>query len=311
MRSQDSERARESLFSVFGADGFDKGRGDFGIRGNYARLTALGLGFCAYDCPVSVTFPEASFVRQLFSIQGRADYTTSRGSIPVGAWTPVISGHSRLRLNFGADYQQLVLRIETSALERTVKALVGDASDKRLDLSECEPNSSSMSFLRRRIFQFAEELDAFANRYSPLAMAEIERDLVVRFLLAHDHNFSDLLMREPRRAGRSVVDRVEAFIEANWNRPVDIEEIAAIANVGVRTVFREFARAGKGTPAQFAKRVRLQRAAELLRSPLETTTVMDVALRCGFNNCGRFASDYLGLHGELPSETLKRALAGR
>ncbi len=307
MHSHDSELARERLFSVYGADGFDKGRGKFGIRANYAKLTAVGLGFCSYDCPVVVTYPEANFVRQFFSIEGRASFTTSDRSTSIGAWTPIVDGKSRLRLEFGEGYRQLVLRIDTLALERTIKALAGDASDKRLELSECDPNPSSMSFVRRQVFHLAEELEAFADQYSPLARAELERELVVRFLLAHEHNFSDLLRREPRGAGRNAVERIEAFIEANWSRPIDLEEIAGIANVSVRTVFREFARAGKGSPAQFAKRVRLQRAGELLRSPSDGTTVTAVAFRCGFQNIGRFAADYLRLHGELPSETLKRA----
>ncbi len=307
MRSHDSELARERLFSVYGADGFDKGEGRFGIRANYAKLSSLGLAYCAYDCPVSVSFPEAGILRQFFSIQGKASFTTSQAGTPIGAWTPIVSGRSRLRLDFGADYRQLVLRIDDSALERAIKTLVGDASDKRLEFVDCAPNPSSMSFLRRQVFHLAEELEAFADQYSPLAKAELERDLLVRFLLAHEHNFSHLLRREPRPAGRNVVERIEAFIEANWSRPIDLDELAAVANVGVRTVFREFARAGRGSPAQFAKRVRLQHAAELLRSPAEGTTVTSVALRCGFQNIGRFAAHYYRFHGELPSETLRHA----
>jgi AraC-like DNA-binding protein len=307
VHSHDSELARERLFTVYGADGFDTGNGQFGIRANYAKLIHSGLAFCSYDCPVSVTFPEANFVRQFFSIKGRASYTTSHANAAIGAWTPVVSGSSRLRLDFGADYRQLVLRIDSPALERTIKLLVGDASDRKLELSGDDPNPSSMSFLRRHVFHLSEELETFADQYSPLARAELERDLLVRFLLTHEHNFSHLLKRETRSAGRSVVERIEAFIEANWSRPIDLEELATVANVGVRTVFREFARAGRGSPAQFAKRVRLRRAAELLRSPTDATTVTAVALRCGFQNIGRFAADYLRLHGELPSETLKRA----
>lgn len=308
VHSRNSELARERLFSVYGADGFDKGNGTFGIRANYARLTAVGLGYCSYDCPVSVSYPEASFVRQFFSIQGQASFATAHERTAIGAWTSVVSGNSRLRLEFGEDYRQLVLRIDTAVLERTVKALVGDASDRRLEFSKSDPNPASMSLLRRRVFLLAEELDACADQYSPLAKAELERHLIFSFLLGHQHNFADMLRREPPGAGRNVVSRIEAFIEANWNRPIDLEEISRVANVSVRTVFREFARAGRGSPANFAKQVRLKRAAELLRSPTDTTTVTAVALRCGFQNFGRFAADYLRLHGELPSETLRRAL---
>jgi AraC-like DNA-binding protein len=311
VHTRDSELARERLFSVYGADGFETRGGRFGIRANYARLPSLGLGFCAYDAPVAVSYPEAGFVRQFFSIEGQASFTTSRISGSMGAWTAVVPGEAPLRLNFGEHYRQLVLRIDNVALERTMKALAGDASDRPLVFADGEPDPSTMSFLRRQVFQFAEELETFADQYSPLAMAELERNLIVRFLLGHEHNFSDLLRREPHSAGRNVVARIEAFIEGNWHQPLDIEDIAAVANVSARTVFREFARAGKGSPAQFARRVRLQRAAEFLRSPTEGTTVTAVALRCGFHNIGRFAAEYARLHGELPSETLRRTLAAR
>jgi AraC-like DNA-binding protein len=311
VHTHDSELARERLFSVYGANGFETRGSQFGIRANYAKLPGLGLGFCAYDAPVAVSYPEAGFVRQFFSIAGQACFATSRISGAMGAWTALVPGEAPLRLQFGEHYRQLVLRIDNVALERIIKSLTGDTSDRPLVFAAGEPDPSAMSFLRRQVFHLAEELETFAEHYSPLAMAELERDLIVRFLLAHEHNFSGLLRREPRSAGGNVVGRIETFIEANWNQPLDIDDIAAIANVSARTIFREFARAGKGSPAQFARRVRLQRAAEFLRSPAEGTTVTAVALRCGFQNIGRFAAEYARLHGELPSETLRRALAAR
>lgn len=311
VHTRDSELARDRLYSVYGANGFEPRGGNFGIRANYARLAKLGLGFCAYDAPVSVSYPEAGFVRQFFSIEGKARFATSRISGSMGAWTAIVPGEAPLRLDFGENYRQLVLRIDMAALECTMKALAADTGDRPLVFADGDPNPSTMSFLRRQVFHLADELETFADHYSPLAMAELERDLIVRFLLAHEHNFSDLLRREPRSAGRKIVDRIETYIEANWNQPIDIEDIAAIANVSARTVFREFARAGKGSPAQFARRIRLQRAAEFLRAPAAGATVTAIALRCGFQNIGRFAAEYARLHGELPSETLRRALAAR
>ncbi|MCW5192417.1 helix-turn-helix domain-containing protein, partial [Burkholderia cenocepacia] len=88
---------------------------------------------------------------------------------------------------------------------------------------------------------------------------------------------------------------------------IDAVKLASVANVSARTMFREFALAGHGSPAQFAKCIRLQRAAECLRQPDELTTVTGVALRCGFQNLGRFSFEYARLIGELPSETLRQA----
>jgi transcriptional regulator GlxA family with amidase domain len=104
-----------------------------------------------------------------------------------------------------------------------------------------------------------------------------------------------------------VVDIVESFIAAHWDQPLDMEKIAEIANVSMRTIFREFSDAGRGSPGQWARRFRLQRATELLRHPDEQTSVVAVAFKCGFQNLGRFASEYRRAVGELPSETLKNA----
>jgi AraC-like DNA-binding protein len=307
VRSRDAEFARDRLFNIYGADGFDTAGGDFGIHANYVRLSSLGLGFCSYDSTVELSFPELDFVRQFFSIQGSANLVTAREKAPIGAWSAFVAADSRVRLDFAPGYRQLVLRIDVTALDRTLKSFLGDSSDKKLVFYGDAPDPAQMSVVRRCIFQLASELDRFGPDYSPLALAEMERGVIFRFALAHRHNFTDRLWLKPTRANVAILDRIEGFIEANWDKPVDIEQLARVAGVSARTVFREFAVAGRDSPAQFAKRVRLQRAAEFLSRADEHTSVTGVAFRCGFHNPGRFASDYARLIGELPSETLKRA----
>jgi len=307
VHSRNRDHARDRLYSAYGATGFEARDSGFAIQANYARLTAIGLAFCSYDSAVSLAFPEADFVRQFFSIQGSATFTTGNTTQPIRSWSPLLPGESGLRLDFEAGYRQLVVRIDALALERSLKALLGDTSDRKLIFLGEAPDARRMSFVRRDIFQLAEELETFGPDYSPVAMAELERSLVFRYLLAHRHNYTDRLQLQPPRANRAVVDVVEAFIEANWDKPIDAGRLAQLADVSARTMFREFALAGRGSPAQFAKRVRLQRAAEFLRQPNELTTVTGVALRCGFQNLGRFSSEYAQVFGELPSRTLKRA----
>jgi AraC-like DNA-binding protein len=307
VHSRDSELARDRLYATYGVTGFERRGSDFSIHANYACLTSIGLAYCAYDSAVSLSFPEADFVRQFFSIQGSANFSTTNTSQPIGKWSPFVSAESRLRLDFESGYRQLVVRIDVGALERSLKSLLGDASDRKLIFAGDNPDPVRMLFVRRDIFQLAEELGRFGADYSPLVLAEMERSLIFRFLLAHRHNFTDQLMGEPASANRGVVELIEAFIEANWDKPIDVESLARLANVSARTIFREFALAGRGSPGQFAKRLRLQRAAEFLGRPDEETSVTAVALKCGFQNLGRFASDYARLIGEWPSETLKRS----
>ena len=55
------------------------------------------------------------------------------------------------------------------------------------------------------------------------------------------------------------------------------------------------------------KRVRLDRAREMLEQSAERTAVIQVALKCGFQNPGHFARDFRLAFGELPTTTLKRS----
>ncbi|MGT2503075.1 AraC family transcriptional regulator [Bradyrhizobium guangxiense] len=307
LRSRDSEFARDRLFTAYGADRFEKHDDDFAIQANLARLNTIGLAFCAYDGAASLSFPESQILRQFFSIQGAAGFTTNGKSQSIDAWTPIIPGDDRLHLEFAPGYRQLVLRIEFAALERLLKSMLDDDSGTSLRFVSGDTDPAVMAQVRYDVFRFAEELERFGQDYSPIAIAELERALMVRILLAHRHNFSDRLQRSAPSANRAVVDIVESYIEAHWDQPLDLEKIAEVANVSVRTVFREFSESGRGSPGQFARRVRLHRAAELLRRPDSQTSVLAVAFKCGFHNLGRFASEYRQAIGELPSDTLKNA----
>jgi AraC-like DNA-binding protein len=303
-RACDIDVARDHLFRVYGADRFDSRDAEFGVDANFAGLTSIGLAFCSYAGAASLSFPESDVIRQFFAVEGIASFRAKSASRPIAGWSPMIAGDARLDLDFPAGYRQLVVRIDAGALERLLKSIIGDHSDTRLKFVEDDPDPAAMIFVRRDVLSFAAELDRFGRNYSPTAIAELERSVMVRLLLAHRHNFSQRLHDVPPRANRSVVDIVESYIEAHWDQPLDLEAIAAIADVSVRTVFREFAESGRGSPGLFARQVRLRKAAELLRRADQHTCVLSVAFKCGFRNPGRFASEYRQVIGELPSQTL-------
>jgi transcriptional regulator GlxA family with amidase domain len=125
--------------------------------------------------------------------------------------------------------------------------------------------------------------------------------------MCHRHNHTHLLLREPLPASQTAVRAVEEFIEANWDKPIGIETMVAVANVSARSLFRQFRKDRGYSPADFAKRVRLNHAREMLEQPNEAGSVIQIALRCGFQNPGHFARDYRNTFGELPSTTLKKA----
>jgi transcriptional regulator GlxA family with amidase domain len=131
--------------------------------------------------------------------------------------------------------------------------------------------------------------------------------VIMKFLMCHRHNYTHLLLREPLPVASSAVRIVEEFVEANWDKPIDVPAMARVANVSARSLFRQFKQDRGYSPADFAKQIRLDRARDLLEQPSQGSSVTQIALRCGFQNPGHFARDFRLAFGELPSETLRKS----
>ena len=311
VRSNDPEFVRDRLFTVYGATSFDIGReaNGFKVDANHLQIGGLGLSYCDYASDVSVGFSEASFVRQLFSIKGAARYATATqaGDISPRSWTPILHAQESLNLDFKAGYRQLVLRIDVDALTRNLSALIGDEVSRTLVFDGTQARQPAMEALRQRVFQFATDYNERGLFFSELAAAEVERMVIMKFLMCHRHNYTHFLLREPLPAPSTAVRAVEEYIEANWDKPVNVETMVAVAKVSARSLFRQFKKDRGYTPADFAKRVRLRRAREMLEQTDSSISVIQVALKCGFQNPGHFARDYANAFGELPSLTMRGA----
>lgn len=311
VHSSDPAFVRDRLFNVYGATEFDIGMSNhaFAVDANHLQIGGLGLSYCDYASDVSVGFGEASFVRQFFAIDGVARYAAGRqsGEITRTSWTPVLHAQDPLKLDFRSGYRQFVLRIDADALSRNLTALIGQDIGRELTFDPSPARQPAMEALRRRVFQFATDYNERGTFFSDLAAAEVERMVIMKFLMCHRHNYTHLLLREPLPVSSTAVRAVEEYIEANWDKPVDVETMTSIAKVSGRSLFRQFRKHRGYSPADFAKRVRLNRAREMLEQPTENASVIQIALKCGFQNPSHFARDYRSTFGELPSVTLQLA----
>ncbi len=310
VRSSDPELVRDRLYQVYGANSFHVKRSDneFAVTADHLQVGGVGLSYVEYIGDASVGFGEVSFVRQCFSIEGAARYNTGTRStgIAPGAWSPILHAWQPLQFDFQSGYRQIALRIEFDSLLRNLSSLLGE-DVHHLSFDESQASQPAMEALRRRVFHMAIDYNERGGFFSDLAAAEVERMLVMEFLMCHRHNYTHLLLREPPPAPSSAVRTVEEFIVANWDKPIDIDAMVAVAQVSARSLFRQFKRDRGCSPADFAKRVRLNHAREMLERSNQVSSVIQVALRCGFQNPGHFARDYRNSFGELPSVTLQRA----
>lgn len=106
------------------------------------------------------------------------------------------------------------------------------------------------------------------------------------------------------------VEALKAWLAARAHGPVRMTELSKRAGVSQRTVERSFLRTGC-TPLEYLRGVRLEHARQMLVAATATTTVAEVARAAGFTHLSRFAIEYRGRFGELPSQALARRRGGR
>jgi len=312
IRATDPSEAAERWRICFGAaDVQARSESDrFALIVNDVQLSELGLAYVATGGHVSAGFPAATFVRQLFNMEGHgrlcygADHVED---LRKGGSSSVVPANTPCSVEFEPNYSQVVIRIEVAALYRYLGALTGQEPTRELVFAPSVEGNSAMHSLKARVLQFVSDYNARGYHFSQLAQAEMQRMMIMKFLLCHRHSYTDLLLRDPIPLSSSAVKLAEEFLEANWNRPIDVVALARVANVSARSLFRGFRKELGQSPAEYLKELRLRRALVLLENPDPETTVTQVALTCGFLNGGHFAHDYQIQFGELPSETLHRA----
>jgi AraC-like DNA-binding protein len=118
---------------------------------------------------------------------------------------------------------------------------------------------------------------------------------------------TDPTAQDRRDATSATVRRAVAFIDQHPDADVSLADIAAAANVSIRTVQFAFRRHLDTTPMQHLRGVRLDRVhRELLGTdPGNGTTVTDIATRWGFCNHSRFTARYRHAYGISPRDTLR------
>jgi AraC family transcriptional regulator, ethanolamine operon transcriptional activator len=115
-----------------------------------------------------------------------------------------------------------------------------------------------------------------------------------------------------RRRARALVNQVVDYVSAKLTQNLcpSISDICHDLKVSERALQYGFKESLHLSPNTYLRYRRLNMVrAQLARPATADTTVTDTAMHWQFWHLGRFSSDYLKLFNELPSTTLRRALA--
>jgi AraC-like DNA-binding protein len=141
---------------------------------------------------------------------------------------------------------------------------------------------------------------------APLVIATAARLLAAVTLATFPNNaVSEPTAEDRRDAHPAALSRAIAFIDEHADQDISVADIAAAAQVTVRSVQLAFRRHLDLTPMQYLRRVRLGRAHhDLVAADPARTSVTAVAYRWGFASSSRFATCYRQAYGLPPSVTL-------
>jgi AraC-like DNA-binding protein len=308
VKTSDLDELRSTLAILFQDSKFDIGsdRKPISSYVNYCPLQHTAIMYGTYGAGIDAAFGEMQFYVQGVTISGTGEQSINRKTISANVGG-LLSPHSRQQLRFDAGFKHLALKIERDALTRKLGAIVGISPSKPI-VFEIDPKFGhpAAKRLRRAIKFLAGELSSKPTEMPAIALAETEQALMTWFLIGNRHNYSHLLDERPRSIAPWQVRRVEEHIEACWDQPITIEELAALAETSARSIFHAFKKSRGYSPMIFLKQVRLQRAWRMLASGDGDESVTEVAYACGFGNLGHFAKYFRSKYGEAPSAVLSR-----
>jgi AraC-like DNA-binding protein len=97
--------------------------------------------------------------------------------------------------------------------------------------------------------------------------------------------------------------RAIAWLRANYTKPLRMEELAAIARMGVSTLHHQFRMLTAMSPLQYQKQLRLQAARQrMLMDNIDATTA---AYEVGYTSVSQFTREYSRLFGQPPMRDVR------
>lgn len=266
--------------------------------------STLRTGACALE------FPESDMLRVQIPCAGTTHIALSGMELTVAPGTAAVFAGAATA-SYDGSYEHLVWRVPTSLLLRKLSAHTGEAISGGIAFAPTIDLASAGGRSFERVVRcLAETANDAPDGLTANVLTELEQASVMALLCSGTHNQRHRLDGEPPGAAPWQVRRVESFIEANWTQPLTIEDIVAVSGASARSIFRTFARFRGYSPMQFLKQIRLRHARRMLRAGGPDTTVLRIALDCGFVQPGRFSREFTTAFGERPSAVLRAARHG-
>lgn len=281
------------------------GSSRFTLDTKTAKIGPFTIGTLRYSTPVLVRTPPYLTAYHI-NVALYGSLRTAAGT-QEGAITPARAAVYRPDVHtafsgWESPCTMLAVKVERDEVERIAGAFFGLDEPPFLDLTLPlrVREGSGAEFLAsvRKLYGLASQ-----SWDQPLVTQLLVEDAIIGLIQAADHSYHPLLDDMPA-APKTSLQRAIDLIHDAAQEALTLESIAYVAGVSGRALQLAFRKEYDMTPMQYLKTVRLDRAAQALRTAgLQGPTVSEIAQSLGFTHMGRFSADYAARHGELPSKT--------
>ncbi len=275
------------------------------------------LDFRLCEAPLDgITFLEVSYGRDVEivtpgpfdfyvlqrTLKGTCEISTRAAELEIGPGDSyVVNPATAYRKRWSADAAQLMVRLPRGPIER----LGGVETDEEPILFQ----------------EVAEPLPAMLDDLVKFFWRDITTDNRARSSAldrsASRHLMTAVLHLLPNSANADLgpsdlpacLPRADQYIRRNLAQHIDLADISDAAGVSSRALETAFRRFWRTTPVAHVRNLRLDAARRMLTHPVAGMSVTDAAFAAGVTHLGRFSQSYFRRYGELPSESLSRALA--
>ncbi|WP_433559345.1 AraC family transcriptional regulator [Pseudonocardia xinjiangensis] len=288
-------------------------RSEFDARVEMVELGAVSLLEMRFGAEISIERAARSrHIGVLIPVAGaftarhrQVEFTCT----PQGAMA-VLSPGEAFHMRWSRGCTVLSLRVAADALRVGLGRLGHDAGPAPLKFEPCVADPTAVQAVRGVTQLLAAVVGSYPSleRIPRTLLHRLCEQAVSTVLIALPHDRSLALFQEDSpiggRAVREAVDLVMRESEARHT----VSGLARQVGVTVRALELGFRRELGCTPTSYLQRHRIQRAHDELADavPGSGVTVMEVAMRWGFGNAGRFATSYRKEFGTTPSVTLRR-----
>jgi AraC-like DNA-binding protein len=100
------------------------------------------------------------------------------------------------------------------------------------------------------------------------------------------------------------VGKAVAWLRANFDQPIDVEELATLVNMSVSAFHRQFKSVTSMSPLQYQKALRLQEARRLMLTAMMDAG--DASRRVGYLSASQFSREYGRFFGNAPTKDIGR-----